>query len=48
MFFDIEHIAVDYDRRALSLTDNPTPIFTWGKAWRKQYIYITCRNNFRR
>ena len=30
MFFEIEHIAIDYDRRALSLTSNPTPVFTWA------------------
>lgn len=30
MFFQIEHIAIDYDRRPLSLTGNDTPVFTWA------------------
>ena len=30
MLFKIDHIAIDYDRRPLSLTDNATPVFTWS------------------
>ena len=30
MFFQIDHIAVDYDRRSLSLTENEAPMFTWA------------------
>ena len=30
MFFEIQHISVDYDRRVLSLTENPNPVFTWS------------------
>ncbi len=30
MLFKIEHIAIDYDRRQLSLTDNTHPVFSWA------------------
>lgn len=50
MFFQIEHIAIDYDRRTLSLTDNSTPTFTWaarhGRDGERQSAYtLTVSHN---
>ena len=36
MYFQIEHIAIDYDRRPLSLTDNAAPVFTWAARHTEQ------------
>jgi len=51
MLFQIEHIAIDHDKRALVLTNHNTPLFTWAvrhqKADQAQSAYrvrVTCKD----
>ena len=44
MFFCIDRIAIDYDRRPLVLIDNQTPIFSWAARHSEDGAYQTaCR-----